>query len=98
MLLNVEITKDDITKGVRGDCAECPNSLAVERAVRSMLNTTDRILMSTTVESTAILVGDDDYYFFTNPQMLRLFVLTYDAGVSPQTFKYEAELESESRV
>lgn len=90
MLLEVEITEQDIKDGKRFNCFECPNSLAVVRAakrkrlgIRAAVTTWNFIQMNGKTKG---------YVTFNVPRIVQQFIAKFDQEKTVKPIKYQLEL------
>jgi hypothetical protein len=87
----VDVTGEDIDRGLRGDCAACPLALAIERAVRAATGATDFVgvlvdEMGVTVQGHTLC--DGTLLCANLPAAAGDFVVRFDDGrpVTPLSF------------
>ena len=101
MSIIVEVTKDDIRKGVRKDSCNCPIALALRRAVISHLeDSTGEIIDNIAVEVDArdirfwnLYESDDEYNLFPVDDEdwceIKDFIENFDLGNDVEPFNVE---------
>lgn len=78
MMIRIEVTAEDIERGVLADCTECPVALAVERATGDQAHVYDG---SVTLTS--------DCVYTSLPDDVNRRIRAYDAGESMVPFSFE---------
>lgn len=82
-MLKIDVTAEDIAKGIQNDCEACPIALALSRAVPGA----DFI----EVDGDANYELDDVTYYARFPESAKNFVTRFDAGETVEPFTFEAE-------
>ena len=86
--MKIDVTQEDIDRGVKGACTQCPVALALARAFPDVY---------VDVATTQLLVGDE---FIRAPSVVSIFIEDFDDGEPVQPFSFDLDLppvEAEGR-
>lgn len=83
MKTRIEVTQDDIEKGVAKNCSACPVARAITKKLRQGL---------VAGVSSVLLI---DYYKFRLSIEAFLFVIDFDKGLPVQPFSFDLDLPAE---
>lgn len=86
MIVKIDVTQEDIEKGITGSCTRCPVALALRRAVPEATNAV--------VRKDCISVNPYDFYVESiTPQKVAWFIFDFDGGGPAHPFTFEVDFK-----
>lgn len=80
----IEVRQEDIDRGVRGACNQCPVALAIRRTLPGIRAMADSLRLDLTPN-----------YFVWTPSVARRFILDYDRGQPVHPFSFPLEIPAQ---
>ncbi len=91
MTIVVDVTAENIAKGVKDDCSRCPVALAIRRALSLNVNETSDYV--TVNEDEIEIRRDGRNLSIETPEVAEEFILNFDYGDPVEPFTFPLELE-----
>lgn len=82
MIIKIEVTQEDIDKGIQASCHLCPVAIAAQRTIHD----------SQIQISSSCLYKIQSFYSCKLPTVVRQFICDFDCGNSVQPFTFEIEI------
>lgn len=91
MKLVIEVTAEDIARGKRHSCYQCPVSLALQRSAHLDENKVGICHVTTGTSQLMVTKAGDGHYIAETPKEAAHFMLAFDTGEEPLPFSFVAE-------